>query len=60
MADITENPYEQELDELIEQVNADDGMPVDALNVVLSEFNTRLLARILVRLDEISEMLKKE
>jgi len=55
-----ENEYEKVLDQLIQEVNSGDGMPVDAFQTVLGEFNTRMLTRILCRLDEIAELLKKD
>ena len=50
--------YEVELDKLIADINADNGMPVDAYHVVLLEFNTRLIAKALDELQEIKEILK--
>ena len=50
--------YEKELDKLIEEINVDNGMPVDAYHVVLLEFNTRLIAKALDELQEIKEILK--
>ena len=55
-----ENEYEKELDQIITEINTDGGMPVDAFQTVLGEFNTRMLTRILCRLDEIAELLKKD
>jgi len=52
--------YEKRLDELITEINADDGMPVDAYHVVLMEFNTRILCKILDSLEELKDLLKKE
>lgn len=54
------NVYEQDLDKLITEVNQDNGMPVDAYHVVLLEYNTRLLAKIAEKLDQIITVLENK
>ena len=48
--------YEKDLDDLLEQNNSSEmPLPVDAMNVVLNEFNARMLAKIALALEKLVE-----
>lgn len=54
------NDYEKDLDKILTENNSVEmPLPVDALNVVLNEFNARMLAKIAASLEVIAEKLDK-
>ena len=51
--------YELDLDEMIQKNNnEDEPLPVDAMNVVISEFSARMLAKIASSLEELVKIEK--
>ena len=53
--------YEKDLDEMLEQNNtAEMPLPADAMNVVLNEFQARMLAKIAESLEIIASVMTKE
>lgn len=53
--------YGKILDEMIENNNTSfDPLPVDALNVVINEFNARMLAKIASSLERIADVLESK
>lgn len=55
------NKYEKDLDEIINKNNfEEEPLPVDAMNIVLTEFNARMLTKIAVSLEHIEKLLSNK